>query len=107
MQVNKALRIGALLGLTLTITAGSNLARAEFKDMLRLVPGEANALLVVDVEKVLKSPMAIREGWPQAQTDAYAAKPMVVPPGDRSGRARRPTRTGEFAINLGGLRTGA
>ena len=81
MQLKNALRIGTALGLLFTFVAGSNLARAEFKDLLRCIPGEANALLVVDVEKVLKSPMAIREGWPQAQTEAYADKPLVVPPG--------------------------
>lgn len=81
MQLRNALRIGTALGLLLTFVAGSNLARAEIKDLIRLIPGEANTILVVDVEKVLNSPMAIREHWPQAQMEAYAAKPMVVPPG--------------------------
>lgn len=81
MQLTNSLRNGMVLGLALTILAGADPARAEFKDLLRRIPGEANTLLVVDVEKVLKSPLAIGAGWPQAQQEAYAAKPMVVPPG--------------------------
>lgn len=81
MGTQKGLRIGMMFGLIIACLAGAAVARADFKDLLRRIPGEANTLVVVDVEKVLNSPLAQREGWPQAQLDAYAAKPMVVPPG--------------------------
>ncbi len=56
---------------------------AEFRDLLGRVPGEANALVVVDVEKILNSPLGQREGWRTKLSDAYANKPVVVLPGTR------------------------
>ncbi len=67
----------ALLGLCLSARPA---VAADFKELVKRVPGEANVLVVCDLEKVLKSPIAAREGWAAKRADAYANQPMIVPP---------------------------
>lgn len=56
-------------------------AHADFKDLLGRIPGEANAIVIIDVEKALNSPLGMREKWKEMQANAYADKPLIVPPG--------------------------
>lgn len=55
-------------------------ASADFKSLLRRIPNDANALVLIDVEKMLNSPLGVREGWKAKMANAYAQKPMTVPP---------------------------
>lgn len=55
-------------------------ALADFKDLINRIPGEANALVVIDVDKIMNSALAIREGWKEKRANAYADRPLIVPP---------------------------
>lgn len=54
---------------------------AQFNDLLKRVPGTANALVLIDVEKVHASPIAKRENWKAQQMKEFEAGLIKVPPG--------------------------
>src|SRR5580765_5165013 len=56
-------------------------ALADFNDLVARVPGDANALVLIDVQQVLDSPLSIREGWKGKIAAASAQKPAFLPPG--------------------------
>jgi hypothetical protein len=56
---------------------------SSFDDMLAKVPATANALAVVNVDAILKSPVAVREGWEKKQETQYQAATGTLPPGLR------------------------
>ncbi|MEW6250309.1 MAG: hypothetical protein AB1716_06665 [Planctomycetota bacterium] len=68
-----------LVGL-LVLLLGAGPAAADFKALLKRIPGEANVLVVCDVEKIMQSPLAVKEGWAAQRSSAYARQPMLVPP---------------------------
>lgn len=55
-------------------------ASADFKSLVARVPSDANAIVLIDVERVLNSPLGVREGWKAKLQNAYAQKPLIVPP---------------------------
>jgi len=55
-------------------------AYADFLDMLRRVPAEANVLMLIDAEQVAASPLATREGWREKREADYEARPLTFPP---------------------------
>jgi hypothetical protein len=55
-------------------------ARADFADMLRRVPGDANVLVLIDAEQILASPLAKSEGWREKREADYQARPLTFPP---------------------------
>ncbi len=55
-------------------------ARADDTNLLSRIPPGANAVAVIDVDKILNSPMGIQEHWKDKLKNAYAAKPLIVPP---------------------------
>ena len=65
-------------------------ALADFKDLIDRIPGEANALVVIDVDKLLNNPLAIREGWKRMRDNTYADRPLIVPPNAGTVRSARP-----------------
>jgi hypothetical protein len=68
--------------------------RADFADMLRRVPGEANVLVLIDAEQILASPLAQREGWRAKREADYQARPLTFPP-----QATKLIRAGEFNMD--------
>src|SRR4051812_35056485 len=50
-----------LSGLMLLVTTGP--ARANYYELLRRVPESANTLIMIDVERMLMSPIAMKEKW--------------------------------------------
>ena len=66
----------SLLALTL-----SNGARATFQTLAERLPAASNALVAVNVEKVLNTPVAQQEQWRQNIADSWAKQPMMIPPG--------------------------
>src|SRR5688572_21653378 len=66
----------SLLALTL-----SNGARATFQTLAERLPAASNALVAVNVEKVLNSPYAEQEQWRQNIADSWAKQPMMIPAG--------------------------
>jgi hypothetical protein len=55
-------------------------AAETFDSLARRVPGEANALVLIDVEQVLAAPMAQSQGWARKLEAAYVERPVLLPP---------------------------
>ena len=55
-------------------------AADSFADLLKLAPGDANAILVVDVAAILQSPLAVREHWLEKHQSDYTAGAVGIPP---------------------------
>jgi hypothetical protein len=55
-------------------------ARAQVDDLLKKVPMFSNAIVVIDVDSVIKSPLAIKEKWASKLDAAAASRPIVLPP---------------------------
>src|SRR5256885_15501482 len=55
-------------------------SRAQFARLLDRVPNDANMLVLIDVEKVLASPLAVREKWKEKQADDFTQGRIFVPP---------------------------
>jgi hypothetical protein len=53
---------------------------AEFAQLAAHLPPGANAIVVVNAEKMFASPLAQREGWQQKFADAFEATPFILPP---------------------------
>ncbi len=53
---------------------------AEFGDLLSRVPPGANAIMLIDVEQLHRSPLAKEEGLKKAHKQAYHATPIILPP---------------------------
>jgi hypothetical protein len=53
---------------------------AELKDLLRYVPADANALLIVNAKKVFESEYGRNQAWKQDYAKNYAASPLLMPP---------------------------
>src|SRR5262245_23112106 len=64
----------AILGLV----AGT--ALADVNDLLSRIPPGANAVGIIDVDGVVTSPLGLKNDWKKKLANAYAAKPLIVPP---------------------------
>lgn len=71
-------RLGLLLLLAGFWTDPSH---AGFDELARHLPGRANTLILFNVDEILASPLAVKEGWSTKQQQAFAASWIVVPPG--------------------------
>ena len=74
-QLRHTIAIAALMGFA--STAG---AAETFESLARRIPGEANALVLIDVEQVLAAPLAQSQGWARKLEAAYVERPVVLPP---------------------------
>lgn len=54
--------------------------QAGFPELIRRVPSQSNALMLIDAERLFASPIAQREGWKKKQTTEFAQRPLAVPP---------------------------
>ena len=54
--------------------------QGRFDDLLVRLPASTNALMVVDVQAVSRSPLAVREGWLKQYESTYVNQPMILPP---------------------------
>ncbi len=55
-------------------------AAAQFNDLLTRVPSHANALIVLNVEKIHATPLAQQENWREQQEKAFEGGLTIVPP---------------------------
>lgn len=69
-----ALLFGALLAV------GHSTAKAQFDDLLKRIPSDATAVVVIDVKGVHESPIAKRRNWGQKHAQSYAQTPLFLPP---------------------------
>jgi hypothetical protein len=53
---------------------------ADFPEMIRRVPNDANVIMYMDVERLLASPMGIKEDWKGKHSADYSSRPLSVPP---------------------------
>src|SRR5215213_2411412 len=61
--------------------ASSSRARAEeFADLARRIPADANALVLIDVEKTVAAPLARKQGWAAKLESAFVERPIFLPP---------------------------
>jgi hypothetical protein len=86
---NPAIRTMAWLaprGLTaaaavMVILALSTIAHANFKQLSQRLPASSNAVIAVNVAKLLETPYAKSEQWTERSADAWAKQPLMIPPG--------------------------
>lgn len=78
MRWSRLFRFAALAAILLSVLA--NFAHAQFKDLARRVPDTANAIVIVNVDKVHQSPLAVREGWKDDHAKAFEAGLTVISP---------------------------
>ncbi len=62
------------------LVLGAGSAFAQFDDLLLKVPGGANALVLIDVDAVYASPMAVSRGWKASFERKWAEQPILLPP---------------------------
>ena len=74
----RALRVGLLFALV--AIARPCAAQGNFEKLARHIPSTANALVLLNVEKVLASPRAAQEGWRDNLQKANESGLMTVPP---------------------------
>lgn len=54
---------------------------ADFKTMAQRLPMESDAIIAINLAKVLETPYAIENKWAENVADAWARKPVMIPPG--------------------------
>ena len=52
----------------------------EFAELVKCLPGRANSLVLLNVDKILSSPVAIEKNWKNKHDQAYAAGLSMLPP---------------------------
>ena len=57
------------------------MAQDTFRAMMRRVPSSANAVVLINVAKILQSPVAVKENWKDRQEKAFEAGLSILPPG--------------------------
>jgi hypothetical protein len=62
------------------VVLGLVCARADFPEMIRRVPKDANVIMYMDVERLMASPLAMKEDWKGKRAADFANRPMAVPP---------------------------
>jgi hypothetical protein len=75
------LRHAALAALCLVVNFRGGAANAEtFEGLARRLPGDVNALVLIDVEQVLATELAQTQGWARKLEVAYVERPVFLPP---------------------------
>jgi hypothetical protein len=70
--------LGLLLGL-----AAPRPAAAQFEQLAAKVPGTANAIVLLDAQKVMASPIAQKQGWKEKYEEAFASGLVTISPDTR------------------------
>jgi hypothetical protein len=69
-----------IVAVLLFCTCSSITLAEEFADLARRIPADANALVLIDVEKTIAAPLARKQGWAAKLESAYAERPIFLPP---------------------------
>jgi hypothetical protein len=64
---------------TLTAAAGGT-ASAQFNSLARRVPNDTNAIVFIDVDKLMASPLAQKAGWKEDVQKAFESGLVMLPP---------------------------
>ena len=52
----------------------------HFEELVKCLPGRANTLVLLNVDKILVSPVAVRENWKTKHEETFAAGLSMLPP---------------------------
>jgi hypothetical protein len=88
-------RISLSVALTAMLLSGGQVEAQVPAALLRWVPSDANAVVVIDVQALLGTPLASRENWKKKAADQFANQEINVPP-----EARRVVMASQ--LDLGG-----
>lgn len=66
--------------LSLFAACSATSAASEFKSLIQKVPRGANAILVIDIDQTLASPLAKAGGWQSRIDQGGADRPLYLPP---------------------------
>src|SRR5947209_19612944 len=75
----RSLAAWALVSAVALLTSVPTLA--SFPSLAERLPPAANAMIAINVERVLNSPLATQEGWRQDLQAAREKQPMMIPLG--------------------------
>lgn len=78
MRMSQCIGVGLLIAVVVLAMAGP--AAAQFRDLVSHIPNGANAVVILNVEKILSSPLGEREGWKANLEKAFSAGMVRVPP---------------------------
>jgi len=74
------LRQFASLCLVLLLGTTVPTARAQYGELVRRLPNETNAILLLNVDQLHRSPLAVKEDWRADHEQQFAAGLVIVPP---------------------------
>lgn len=69
-----------LLSVMLLLSPAQAAHGQKFEELVKSLPGKANTLVLLNVDKILFSPVAIRENWKTKHEETYAAGLSMLPP---------------------------
>jgi len=72
--------IAGLILILILFAVGQSPVSAQFRDLADRLPNTANAMVVIDVQKILQSPKAVREGWKEKVEQAFESGVGRIPP---------------------------
>ncbi|ADB16149.1 hypothetical protein Psta_1474 [Pirellula staleyi DSM 6068] len=72
--------IPTLLLAAALLLASAERAEAQFESLAAKVPGSANAIVLLDTEKIMASPLAEKEGWKLKYEQAFASGLVTIAP---------------------------
>ena len=62
------------------VTFNASVAQAQFHGLVGRVPSDANAIVMLDADKIMASPLARRDNWSEQRANAAAAGLTILPP---------------------------
>ena len=71
---------GLLLTAIVMLAPGAAAHGQQFEELVKRLPAGANTLVLLNVDKILESPVAIRENWKAKHERAYADGVSLLPP---------------------------
>ena len=76
--MNRMIMISPIVALMVLLQASS--ALGQFRTLIRHVPEEANTLVLFDVEGIMATPLAQKEGWRERHENLTSSGLILVPP---------------------------
>jgi hypothetical protein len=83
LSTRSTIGLSTIVWSSILTSLGVTAAHGQWSELAAKAPSASNALVLMDVEKVLASPIAQREGWQGRFDKAFAAGLIATPPGTR------------------------